>query len=57
MKSANYINNTDQEKAVPVPRRLEGPSEQSYQYQLGINVSEMIQNCLEARDKIRILDI
>lgn len=57
MNSSIYFNHTDQERAVPVPRRLHGPSEQSYQYQLGINVSEMLDRCLAHTWPVKILDI
>lgn len=52
-----YLNSTDQEKAVPNPRRLDGKSEQSYRYQLGIDIPNLLDRCLEIAGPIRILDI
>lgn len=57
MKTNTYINSTDQEKAVPNPRRLDGKSEQSYRHQLGINIPNMIEQCLKLTGSITILDI
>jgi hypothetical protein len=57
MNYSPYLNPTNQEKAVPSPRRLDGPSEQSYRYQLGIDVPEMLERCFAASGPVRILDI
>lgn len=57
MNMTTASNPTDQEKAVPNPRRLDGPSEQTYRYQLGIDIPNMLERCLVQQGPIRIMDI
>lgn len=57
MNMITHSNGTDQEKAVPYPRRLDGPGEQTYSHQLGIHVPSLIDQCLVQQGTIRIMDI